>query len=1080
MPRRSDISTILIIGSGPIVIGQGCEFDYSGVQACKALKEEGYRVVLINSNPATIMTDPHLADATYVELLTADVVQKIIDIEKVDAILPTMGGQTALNLAMELHHSGFLKRKGVHILGACPETIEKAENRFEFYKLMEQQGLACPQGFKVSTFKEAQEKIDSLSFPVIIRSSFTLGGEGSGFAHTLEEFEKIVAHALNVSPTHQAFIEESVYGWKEFELEVMRDKRDNCVVVCSIENIDPMGVHTGDSITVAPALTLTDKEYQTMRDAAFKVMRATEIETGGANVQFAVHPKTGRMLVIEMNPRVSRSSALASKATGFPIAKIAAKLAVGYTLDEIPNEITQKNSAAFEPSIDYIVTKIPRFDFEKFRDVTPTLTTSMQSVGEVMAIGRTFKESFQKAIRSLEKNFFGFEDIKFPTEDPLEKRKILEERLKTPHPEQYLYVAEAYRQGLSTETIHQLCHWDPWFLEQIQEIVICEKKIQEQSSHLCPDLLRHAKTIGFSNQRLSHLSGLSVETLRAKQKKWKIHPVYRRVDTCAAEFFSPTPYFYSTYLPYPSSEDACEASPSERQKVILLGSGPNHIGQGIEFDYCCVHAAAAAKELGYEVIMINCNPETVSTDHTTSDRLYFSPLTNEDILDIIACESQKGKVIGAFVQFGGQTSLKLARALHNAGITILGTSLESIDIAEDRQRCRQLMSTEGLLQPKNEVAQTPEELFEKSQHLDFPIILRPSYVIGGKAMDIIHTPAELEHSPLYKKFSEFQPILMEEFLEEAIEVEVDAISDGQEVYIAAITENFEKAGIHSGDSTSLLPSLSLSEELLSQLEAQTRKLARKLNVKGLLNIQFAIKNDLIYVLEINPRASRTIPFAAKATGTPLVLIAAQVMLGKPLASFKLGSHFVMEGVAMKKPIFSFDRLPGVEPSLGPEMKSTGEIMLHGEDFEDISLKLYGDTCFTAQGSAETILIIADRNSIHYCRDIVKKTANWALNYYPNIVIENGEIIKNTGFTKNAMRYISQKTVKCVIHLGKETDEYANVQKLIWKHKIPLLETRMDIALLMHRLNSKRETSSLLSLQERKIQDITQQEYPLRA
>jgi len=1070
MPRRTDINTILVIGSGPIVIGQACEFDYSGVQACKALKEEGYRIVLVNSNPATIMTNVHFADATYIEALTVDVIERIIEKEKVDAILPTMGGQTALNLAMKLHYSGFLERNNVAMLGAKPETIEKAENRFKFYKLMQEHGLQCPKGFEVSSFKEAKNVLNTLTFPIIVRSSFTLGGEGSGFAHTAEEFERIVTRALEASPIHQAFIEESVQGWKEFEMEVMRDRLDNCVIVCSIENIDPMGVHTGDSITVSPALTLTDKEYQVMRDAAFKVMRAIEVETGGANVQFAIHPQTGQMVIIEMNPRVSRSSALASKATGYPIAKIAAKVAVGYTLDEIDIEITQKNSAAFEPSIDYVVVKIPRFDFEKFKDVTPILGTSMQSVGEVMAIGRTFKESFQKAIRSLDKNLEGFEEIKFSTNNPAEKRNIIIENIKTPHPERYLYLAEAYRQGMSEIEINSLCRWDPWFLEQIKEIVFLEKKITEQTDNFTSDFLRHMKVAGFSDRRLSQLSGHSTEAIQNKLKKFNIHPIYRRVDTCAAEFSCSTSYLYSTYLPYDSSEESCEASPTDRQKLIILGSGPNHIGQGIEFDYCCVQAAAAAKELGYEVIMINCNPETVSTDHTTSDRLYFSPLTDEDVINIIQGESKVGKIAGVFVQFGGQTSLKLAHALH-MDVSILGTSLDSIDIAEDRQRCRQFIVEEGFLQPKNDIAGTSEIFFEKSKSIGFPLILRPSYVIGGKFMEVVHNQKELETCRLLAKFDEFKPILIEEFLEEALEIEIDAISDGEAIYIAGITEHFEKAGIHSGDSTSILPTQTLSEEFLYQLRTYTVNLTKKLHIKGFINIQIALKDGKIYVLEINPRASRNIPFIEKATHVRLSFIAAQVMLGVPLSNFNLGSCFSMDGVAVKKAVFSFHRLVGVDPCLGPEMKSTGEIMIQGLDFEDVSLKIHIQEMGLLQREQDKILIISDKNSLSLSSNMMKDLIGLNFKVQCNFFSQDNIIFIDTHFIENATKEILKEKVKFVINLADGRHEQAELRKALLKTHTPEFKTPLEVKYLIKSLQNPEKIPSLLSLQEKQQMEV---------
>ncbi len=1056
MPKRNDINTILIIGSGPIVIGQACEFDYSGVQACQALKEEGYRVVLVNSNPASIMTDPQFADATYIEPLHEEIIKKIIIEEKVDAVLPTMGGQTALNLAMKLYRSSFLQRSGVILIGATPDMIEKAENRSEFHQLIRKHGLEAPHGMEISSLEEAKTFIGQLNFPLIVRSSFTLGGEGSGFILHVSEFESVVNKALKASPINKAFIEESVFGWKEFELEVMRDSHDNCVIVCSIENIDPMGIHTGDSIAVAPALTLTDKEYQLMRDAALKIMRVVGIESGGANVQFAVNPFTGRMLVIEMNPRVSRSSALASKATGFPIAKIAAKLAVGFTLDEIPNEITKKTSAAFEPSLDYVVVKMPRFDFEKFPDIAPILGTSMKSVGEVMAIGRTFKEAFQKAICSLEKELYGVEEISFQTTDLEQKKQIVREYLKASHPDCYLYIGEAYRLEFEEEEIRNLCKWDPWFLRQIEDIVNFEKEIYFKRENLSKSTLLFAKSIGYSNHRISKIAGISEQQISEKLDKFNIKPVYRCVDSCAAEFDASTTFLYSTYLPYGSSSETEECRPSSAKKVIIIGSGPNHIGQGIEFDYCCVQGALAIRAMGYEAIMINCNPETVSTDYLISDRLYFSPLTSEEVLQIINRESSQGELLGVIIQLGGQTALKLAQILHAHGISILGTPFDSIDLAEDRKRFRQVIEELAFLQPVNRIAYTKNDLVSCGEQVGFPLILRPSYVIGGKFMEIVYNPQELEESTLLKKIDHFKPVLVEQFLDNAIEVEVDAIVDQEKIYIAGITEHFEKAGIHSGDSTAVIPPQTLSEALIEKLCEQTRLLAQKLRIVGFINIQFAIQKGLIYILEVNPRASRSLPFIAKATKTPLAFIGTQVMLKIPLAQFCLKECYEMPTVVVKKPIFSFNRFPSVDPSLGPEMKSTGEVMFQGNSFKDVSLKIHRYGYNLQQGSQTSILIIHTGDPI--LSEIKTQLENFGF-----------EVVNITHTEVNAeiLDSIKKQKFMCIIQLNCQLKSDPIRRKAIHDSCIPEITTYLDLKWLVNSLTNAQDVENIFCLQSEK-------------
>ncbi len=1016
MPRRTDIKSILIIGAGPIVIGQACEFDYSGTQACKALKEEGYRVILVNSNPATIMTDPELADATYIEPITPEVVAKIIAKERPDALLPTMGGQTALNTALSLRRMGVLERYNVEMIGADAHAIDKAEDRSLFREAMAKIGLETPRSMlaNASDVKDADRKkheaeraalkaenpanldaaldaletqwnlgegdrkqryinhgmaigaqaLDHVGLPAIIRPSFTMGGTGGGIAFNREEFFAIVQSGLDASPTTEVLIEESVLGWKEYEMEVVRDRADNCIIICSIENIDPMGVHTGDSITVAPALTLTDKEYQIMRNASIAVLREIGVETGGSNVQFAVNPADGRLVVIEMNPRVSRSSALASKATGFPIAKIAAKLAVGYTLDELENDITGgATPASFEPSIDYVVTKIPRFAFEKFPGAEPTLTTAMKSVGEVMAIGRTFQESLQKALRGLETGLTGLDEIEIPglgvNGDDGDDRNAIRAALGTPTPDRLRMVAQAIRMGTSLEDVHAMCKIDPWFLEQIAGIISMEARVREHGLPQDAENLRMLKSMGFSDARLASLTKTEAEAVQKTRQKLGVHPVYKRIDTCAAEFASPTAYMYSSYeLPFAGAV-ADEAQVSDRKKVVILGGGPNRIGQGIEFDYCCVHAAYALREAGYESIMVNCNPETVSTDYDTSDRLYFEPLTAEDVLEILRAEQAKGTLHGVIVQFGGQTPLKLAHALEKAGIPILGTSPDAIDLAEDRDRFQKLLHKLDLKQPKNGIAYSVEQARTVAGELGFPLVVRPSYVLGGRAMQIIHNegmlqsylldtvpglvPEDIKQKYPNDKTGQINtllgknPLLFDTYLSGAIEVDVDCLCDGKETYVSGIMEHIEEAGIHSGDSACSLPVHSLSTELVDELERQTAAMAKALHVGGLMNVQYAIKDGVIYVLEVNPRASRTVPFVAKTVGKPIAKIAARIMSGETLD--EAFAHYGAKPdarnpghIAVKEAVFPFARFPGVDILLGPEMKSTGEVMGLDRDY----------------------------------------------------------------------------------------------------------------------------------------------------
>jgi carbamoyl-phosphate synthase large subunit len=929
MPKRTDLSSILVVGAGPIVIGQACEFDYSGTQACKALRQEGYRVVLVNSNPATIMTDPETADVTYVEPVTPAVVAKIVERERPDALLPTMGGQTALNTAMALARDGTLERFGVQLIGASPEAIAKAEDRELFRRAMARIGLDLPRSHVVKTAAEAREALVDIGLPAIIRPSFTLGGTGGGIAYNREEFEQIVASGLDASPIHEIQIDESVLGWKEYEMEVVRDRADNCIIVCSIENIDPMGVHTGDSVTVAPALTLTDKEYQRMRDASIAVLREIGVDTGGSNVQFAVNPADGRMVVIEMNPRVSRSSALASKATGFPIAKVAAKLAVGYTLDEIQNDITGATPASFEPTIDYVVTKVPRFTFEKFPETEPLLTTSMKSVGEVMAVGRTFKESLQKALRGLETGLAGLDEVEVAglagSDRP--KEAILA-ALARPTPERLRVIAQAFREGLSLAEVQGACAYDPWFLAQIQGIVRTEAALRARGLPDDPEVLHGLKADGFSDRRLAQLTGRTEDEVRARRAALGVRPVFKRIDTCAAEFAARTAYMYSCYetgiVGDPGGE--CESRPSPRRKVIILGGGPNRIGQGIEFDYCCVHAAFGLKEAGLETVMVNCNPETVSTDPDTSDRLYFEPLTAEDVLEICRVEASRGELLGVIVQLGGQTPLKLSHPLEKAGVPILGTSPDAIDLAEDRERFQRLLRRLGLKQPDNDVCEGAADALEKAAKLGFPLVIRPSYVLGGRAMRIVHSLEDVQSFVAdAARASDLGPILIDRYLQDAIEVDVDVIADRSAVAIAGVMEHIEEAGVHSGDSACSLPPYSLPPGTVREVERQAEVLARALDVRGLMNVQMAIKDGEVFILEVNPRASRTVPFVAKAIGSPVAKIAARVMAGEPLAGFRLRPQ--PDGhVAVKEAVFPFARFQGVDLLLGPEMKSTGEVM----------------------------------------------------------------------------------------------------------------------------------------------------------
>ncbi|MDR3424892.1 MAG: carbamoyl-phosphate synthase large subunit [Alphaproteobacteria bacterium] len=938
MPKRTDLKSILIIGAGPIVIGQACEFDYSGVQACKALRQEGYRIILVNSNPATIMTDPEIADATYIEPITPAIVAKILEREKPDALLPTMGGQTALNTAMALAKDGTLERLGIELIGANRAAIEKAEDRAKFRNAMERIGLTCPRSHLVKNSEEAEKALADVGLPAIIRPSFTLGGTGGGIAYNRDEFAEITASGLAASPVHEVLVEESVLGWKEYEMEVVRDKKDNCVIICSIENVDPMGIHTGDSITVAPALTLTDKEYQIMRDASIAVLREIGVDTGGSNVQFAISPEDGRMVVIEMNPRVSRSSALASKATGFPIAKIAAKLAVGYTLDELKNDITGDTPAAFEPTIDYIVTKIPRFAFEKFPGTDPLLTTAMKSVGEVMAIGRNWHESMQKALRGLEIGLTGFNEMRQLKHADI---KDIHAALARPTSDRILVIAEALRRGMTTAQVAAICKFDVWFLDRIAEILVVEADVRAKGLPQDAQGWQSLKQMGFSDARLAQLAygnaidpatkydlfwGVKEAEVAAARRALNVVPVFKRIDTCAAEFASHTPYLYSTYEGNGLSTPQCEADVSDRKKVVILGGGPNRIGQGIEFDYCCVHAVMALREAGFETIMINCNPETVSTDYDTSDRLYFEPLTAEDVIEIIRKEQTRGQVLGVIVQFGGQTPLKLAHALQAANIPILGTSPDAIDLAEDRERFQSLLQKLNLKQPANGLARNVAEAERVAESIGYPVVVRPSYVLGGRAMEITHDVEALRRYMQKAMYvSNGNPILIDYYLQDAIEVDVDVVADASDTFVAGVMEHIEEAGVHSGDSSCALPPHSLPPEIVQEISRQAELLAREIGVVGLMNVQFAVKDGEIYILEVNPRASRTVPFVAKAVGLPIAKIAARIMAGERLKDIDTSDH-TQPHLSVKTPVFPFARFPGVDVVLGPEMKSTGEVM----------------------------------------------------------------------------------------------------------------------------------------------------------
>jgi len=959
MPKRTDIKSILIIGAGPIIIGQACEFDYSGTQACKALKEEGYRIILVNSNPATIMTDPEMADATYIEPITPEIVEKIIEKERPDAILPTMGGQTALNTALTLNKRGVLAKYGVQMIGADAEAIDKAEDREKFKAAMDKIGLESPRSAVAHSEEQALEILEDIGLPAIMRPSFTMGGTGGGVAYNREEFVHYVRTSLEASPTHEVLIDESLIGWKEYEMEVVRDKKDNCIIICSIENVDPMGVHTGDSITVAPALTLTDKEYQVMRNASIAVLREIGVETGGSNVQFAVNPKDGRLVVIEMNPRVSRSSALASKATGFPIASVAARLAVGYTLDEIDNDITGATPASFEPTIDYIVTKIPRFAFEKFKGAEPLLSTAMKSVGEVMAIGRNIHESMQKALRGLETGLDGFNRVQALIGA---SREDIAAELARATPDRLLVAAQAMREGFSDADIHAIAGFDPWFLARIREIIDAEQGILDNGLPNDAQALRKLKSMGFSDERLAKLAidsvhiaggagravaegrglvhdaiaamaGATTEAdVRALRHKLGVRPVFKRIDTCAAEFEAKTPYMYSTYEAPIFGAPECEAQPSDRKKIVILGGGPNRIGQGIEFDYCCCHACFALSDAGYETIMVNCNPETVSTDYDTSDRLYFEPLTAEDVLEILHVEQQAGELVGVVVQFGGQTPLKLAQALEDAGIPILGTSPDAIDLAEDRERFAKLVHKLKLKQPENGMARTRDEAVKIAERIGYPVLLRPSFVLGGRAMEIVDGPAQLEdYINTAVQVSGDSPVLVDQYLRDAIEVDVDAICDGDQVVVCGVLQHIEEAGVHSGDSACSIPPYSLDDDIIAEMERQTEALAFGLKVRGLMNIQFAVKDGEVYLIEVNPRASRTVPFVAKAIGVPIAKIASRVMAGEKLKDLPVIDRHI-DYIAVKEAVFPFARFPGIDPILSPEMKSTGEVMGIGQSF----------------------------------------------------------------------------------------------------------------------------------------------------
>ncbi|MDI4499912.1 carbamoyl-phosphate synthase large subunit [Moraxella nonliquefaciens] len=1048
MPKRTDIKSILIIGAGPIVIGQACEFDYSGAQACKALKEEGYRVILVNSNPATIMTDPSMADATYIEPITWQTVEQIIAKERPDAILPTMGGQTALNCALDLDKHGVLAKYGCELIGATKEAIEKAEDRELFDKAMKKIGLECPKAEIAQSMDDAFAIQAKVGFPCIIRPSFTMGGSGGGIAYNREEFIEICERGFDLSPTHQLLIDESLIGWKEYEMEVVRDKNDNCIIVCSIENFDPMGVHTGDSITVAPAQTLTDKEYQIMRNASIAVLREIGVETGGSNVQFGINPKTGRMVVIEMNPRVSRSSALASKATGFPIAKIAAKLAVGYTLDELKNDITGgKTPASFEPAIDYVVTKMPRFNFEKFPQAESVLTTQMKSVGEVMAIGRNFQESMQKALRGLEIGATGFdEQLDFEQNDDsiISTLKI---KLKTPTPERIFYIADALRFGLSVDDVFADTNIDPWFLVQIEDIIHTENQLKTLGmGDLTPNLLRRLKRKGLSDARIAKLMGVSEKQFRRIRWNMGVFPVYKRVDTCAAEFETSTAYMYSTY------DEECEANPSNKDKIMVIGGGPNRIGQGIEFDYCCVHAALAMREDGYETIMVNCNPETVSTDYDTSDRLYFEPITLEDVLEIVRTENPKGVI----VQYGGQTPLKLARSLEQAGVPIIGTSPDAIDRAEDRERFLHMIQKLGLTQPNNSIVKSSEEGIREAVKVGYPLVVRPSYVLGGRAMEIVYNEDELKrYLRDAVQASHEAPVLLDHFLDDAIEVDVDCVSDGKEVVIGGIMQHIEQAGVHSGDSACSIPPYSLSDDIQDDMRRQTVAMAKELSVVGLMNVQFAIKGETVYVLEVNPRASRTVPFVSKCIGVSLAKVAARCMAGQTLAEQNFTQEIVPSHYSVKEAVFPFAKFPGVDPILGPEMKSTGEVMGVGQTFGEAYYKAIlgsGDrlTGLPQEGETKTVFISVRDSDKAGVVDVAKRLAGFGFNIVAtggthDMLVGAGVACKRVNKVSEGRPHIVDMMKNGQIHLAVNTTEGKQALKDSFPIRREALQNKVLIA-----------------------------------
>ncbi|QQC29225.1 carbamoyl-phosphate synthase large subunit [Moraxella nonliquefaciens] len=1048
MPKRTDIKSILIIGAGPIVIGQACEFDYSGAQACKALKEEGYRVILVNSNPATIMTDPSMADATYIEPITWQTVEQIIAKERPDAILPTMGGQTALNCALDLDKHGVLAKYGCELIGATKEAIEKAEDRELFDKAMKKIGLECPKAEIAQSMDDAFAIQAKVGFPCIIRPSFTMGGSGGGIAYNREEFIEICERGFDLSPTHQLLIDESLIGWKEYEMEVVRDKNDNCIIVCSIENFDPMGVHTGDSITVAPAQTLTDKEYQIMRNASIAVLREIGVETGGSNVQFGINPKTGRMVVIEMNPRVSRSSALASKATGFPIAKIAAKLAVGYTLDELKNDITGgKTPASFEPAIDYVVTKMPRFNFEKFPQAESVLTTQMKSVGEVMAIGRNFQESMQKALRGLEIGATGFdEQLDFEQNDD-SIISTLKLKLKTPTPERIFYIADALRFGLSVDDVFADTNIDPWFLVQIEDIVHTENQLKTLGmGDLTPNLLRRLKRKGLSDARIAKLMGVSEKQFRKTRWNMGIYPVYKRVDTCAAEFETSTAYMYSTY------DEECEANPSNKDKIMVIGGGPNRIGQGIEFDYCCVHAALAMREDGYETIMVNCNPETVSTDYDTSDRLYFEPITLEDVLEIVRTEQPKGVI----VQYGGQTPLKLARSLEQAGVPIIGTSPDAIDRAEDRERFLHMIQKLGLTQPNNSIVKSFEEGISEATKVGYPLVVRPSYVLGGRAMEIVYNEDELKrYLRDAVQASHEAPVLLDHFLDDAIEVDVDCVSDGKEVVIGGIMQHIEQAGVHSGDSACSIPPYSLSDDIQDDMRRQTVAMAKELGVVGLMNVQFAIKGETVYVLEVNPRASRTVPFVSKCIGVSLAKVAARCMAGQTLAEQNFTQEIVPSHYSVKEAVFPFAKFPGVDPILGSEMKSTGEVMGVGQTFGEAYYKAIlgsGDrlTGLPQEGETKTVFISVRDSDKAGVVDVAKRLAGFGFNIVAtggthDILADAGVACKRVNKVSEGRPHIVDMMKNGQIHLAINTTEGKQALKDSFPIRREALQNKVLIA-----------------------------------